>query len=379
GIGVFGSDAVESGIPADVWRFYIYYNRPEKNDTTFTWTDFKEKVNGELLGNFSNLVNRSLTFIDKFYEGKVPAGKPDPEFQEIVRKYCTEIRELLDAVELRSAFYKIFELSSIGNKRFQDGQPWKMRTEAPEQAASLLHELTYLIRDLAIMLAPYLPATSEKVLGFLGIEKADWSALGTQTGILSMKKPELLFQKLEDDQIEVLRQKFSGSQKERKAAVADEFRAKVDLRVAKITGITRHPGADKLYVEQIDLGTETRQIVSGLVPYYREEELLGKNVIVVANLKAAKLRGEESRGMLLAADDGNTVEVIFAPDASPGDRVVFVDEVASDYPVATEIEIGSFFEIPLIVKDKSVTCEGKVVAAAGKPLATDRVISGKVG
>ena len=152
-----------------------------------------------------------------------------------------------------------------------------------------------------------------------------------------MQKPELLFARLEDKEIEELRVRFSGTQKERRgrcraaaggcrapspAEIAARFRATVDLRAAKIVEVKRHPDAEKLYIETVDLGTEQRTIVSGLVPHYKEEELLGHTVVLVANLKPALLRGVESQGMLLAASEGKTVEVLFVDHAQPGDRVV---------------------------------------------------------
>jgi methionyl-tRNA synthetase len=116
GVGVFGSDAMDTGIPADVWRFYIFYNRPEKSDAVFTWADFQEKVNGELIGNMGNLVNRTLSFITRYYDGKMPAGLSDPVLWETVTNYENVIAEKLERAELRDAFRDIFELSSYANK-----------------------------------------------------------------------------------------------------------------------------------------------------------------------------------------------------------------------------------------------------------------------
>ena len=332
GIGVFGTDARETGIPADVWRFYVYYNRPETSDALFTWKDFQEKVNAELIGNLGNLVNRTLQFVSRFYGGTLPAGTPDEAFWGDVKKMEGEIAGLLEKVELRDAFRRMFALSSLGNKRFQDGQPWKGVKETPEATASLIWNLVYLVRDLAILASPYIPATSERIAGMLGIRTLSWPDLATQAGIEKIERPEILFARLEDPQIEELRLRFSGTQKERAAAdaavetarvptpaeIAERFRQKVDLRAAKIVEIKRHPDAEKLYIETVDLGAEKRTIVSGLVPHYKEEELLGHTVVLVANLKPAMLRGVESQGMLLAAQEGKTVEVLFVDHAQPG-------------------------------------------------------------
>ena len=296
GIGVFGTDAIESGIPADIWRFYIFYNRPEKSDFTFTWTDFLEKVNGELIGNLGNLINRTLTFISKFYKGKLPQGTPDTAFWNEINKLETGIREKLDKAELRDAFRDAFLIADIANKRFQATEPWKARTENPEIAHSLLYDLTYVLRDLAIILYPYMPKAMETLAGFLGLSftgenKLTWENIGHLSGIDAVVNPGILFQKLDSDFIMALKEKYSGTQAERMedrnkqqqaVAPAQKFAETVDLRVAKIIAIEKHPKADKLYIETLDDGSGTpRTIVSGLVPYYTEEELLGNTLLLL--------------------------------------------------------------------------------------------------
>jgi methionyl-tRNA synthetase len=411
GVGVFGDDAMASGFPADMWRFYLFYNRPEKNDFNFTWNDFREKVSSELLGNFSNLVNRTLTFVRRFYGGTLPAGKVDPKFWAAVRECEKKIEAAFEAIELRQAFRLVFELSSLGNKRFQDAAPWRARTEAPEMAAALMNELTYLVRELAILVHPFLPATAARVLGFLGLGSPDWSLLGKTEGLGAVSQPELLFEKLDDKKIEELRIKCSGAAKapgeaasagmgpaaaatpagkkpDARQPAADPvglFREKFVLKVAKIVGIERHPQAEKLYIEKIDVGGgEVRQIVSGLVPYYKEEELNGKHVVIAANLKPAKLRGAESRGMLLAAEEGEVVEVIFAPHARPGDRVHLAGETPAtagelpgpaDLPIIT---VDTFLSVPFNVKDGVVRVKDVPLEVAGKTLGTHRVKNGSV-
>jgi methionyl-tRNA synthetase len=378
GVGVFGTDAVESGIPADVWRFYLYYNRPEKSDSTFTWKDFQEKVNGELIGNLANLVNRTLSFVSRFFQGGLPAGEPDPAFWKEVRAREAELGECLERVELREAFRRIFQLSSLGNKAFQDAEPWKLVKEDRERAGALLRDLVFLVKDLAILISPYLPQTAGRIFSFLGLSAQSWDRLGRLEGIDRVSRPELLFRRLEDDEIEGFRLKFSGQLADRQASgVRDRFRAQVDLRVAKITAVERHPKADKLYIETVDLGTETRQIVSGLVPYYREEELLGRNIVLVANLQPARLRGVESNGMLLAAQDDKTVEVLFVPRGEPGDRVL----LEADEPSAREaesIDIEQFLDIPITVSDHAVLVDGKPLTCRGEALRVEKVAAGEV-
>ena len=404
GIGVFGTDARDTGIPADVWRFYIFYNRPETSDTLFTWKDFQEKVNSELIGNLGNLVNRTLTFASRYYDGKVPDAPEDSVFLADVAAFHRRIRGHYERAELRDAFREVLALASYGNKAFQDGEPWKTRVSDPEKAAALLKNLVYLVRDLAVLSAPVIPATAGKIAGFLGIKIPGWNDLLKQQGISRVAAPEILFRKIEDTEIENLRSRFSGSQKERREKAMEEekaaeaaadagtagsaaaeaagpeerFAVKVRLQVAKITKIERHPGAEKLYIETIDTGDGERQIVSGLVPHYREEELLGKNIVLVSNLKPAKLRGVISNGMLLAADADGVVEVLFAPDAAPGSEVTLQ---GTEGPVreGAEITIDEFFSIPIGVRDGIVLVGETPLSAGGKPLSTGRVKNGRVG
>ncbi|OHD73756.1 MAG: methionine--tRNA ligase, partial [Spirochaetes bacterium RBG_13_68_11] len=408
GVGVFGTDARETGIPVDVWRFYIFYNRPERSDFDFTWKDFQEKTNAELIGNLANLVNRTLQFVQRFYDGRLPAGRPDAAFWGEVRAAEEKIGAHFERVELRDAFHAAFALSSIGNKRFQDGEPWKGVKERPEATADLIGNLVYLVRDLAVLVSPFLPGTADRIARMLGVDRLSWADLGRLEGIDAIGRPELLFSRLEDPQVAVLRERFSGTQKDRDAATAAKlevpstvvelatvelppaeaaakFRQTVDLRVAKIVGVVRHPKADRLYVETIDLGTERRQIVSGLVPYYREEDLLGRCIVLVANLKPAKLRGVESNGMLLAAQPDapegelpETVEVLFVDHAAPGDRVLLEGGDSSAAVPSQRIDVDTFFSMPIRVEDSTVRVGGIGLSCAGRIVSTAKVVKGRV-
>lgn len=423
GIGVFGTDAVESGIPADVWRFYMFYNRPERSDTLFTWKDFQEKVNSELIGNLGNLVNRTLTFVARYYDGSIPEGTSDETFWQEVRTRESKITELLDWAELRDAFKEMFSLSSVANKAFQDGEPWKMRTENPEKAASLIRDLCYVIRDLMIMVHPYIPQYAEQVAGFFGktIGKGkdlDWTLLGSLNGLSKVIKPEIIFRPLDDAQTAAYRERYAGSQKERSerdanknkkdtkmadestvktpaapeaakeekpARPADEiFNTKIALKVAVITSVEKHPEADKLYVEHIDDGSgEDRVICSGLVPYFTADELMGKHVVIADNLKPRKMRGIESRGMLLAAeckaaDGSDIVEVLDCPWAAAGTPVI-LDGADPAFVKPEKIDADTFFAAPIAAVNSVVTINGKTLLAAGQPVKTAKVVNGEVG
>ena len=418
GIGVFGNDVQNTGIPADVWRFYIFYNRPETSDYVFTWKDFQEKVNKELIGNLANLVNRTLTFLNRFFDGKVPEideSRPTTrEFWAEVNRRRTEIDAKLEWAELRDGIRGIFDLAGYGNKVFQESEPWKLKDSDPEAAAQVLGNLAYLVRDLGILVRPYLPQTSDRIASFLGLKPGDWTDLGRLAGLGTIGKPEILFAQLDDKLIAELRDRFSGTQKERaekdlaakqagqeksgnkkkkkpheiiaeedaELSLAQRFAKRVDLRVAKILKVEQHPEADKLYIETLDDGSgEERIIVSGLVPHYAANELAGKHIVLVNNLKAAKLRGTLSRGMLLAAskkEDGQEiVEVIEAPWAAPGTRIQ-VSGHETDTEKA-EIDIDTFFDIPIRTVAGKVQVGDADLLVDGRPLSTARATDSPVG
>lgn len=424
GVGVFGSDAKESGIPSDAWRFYIFYNRPEKSDTQFTWKDFQEKLNSELIGNLGNLVNRTLTFVQRYYDGVIPQGKKDDSLWEKITEAEKKVTDLLEWAELKDAFHGIFAISSIANKAFQDGEPWKTRTTEPDKAADLLWNLCYIIKDLMIMIHPYMPKYSEKVLSFFGktvingrIGKPSaegslsWIHLGVTEGLSSVSGNEIVFTPMDNPAMESYRAKYAGSQQERKDAekaqikekkmedkkeenkIVEEkkpvdqiavFNEKIALKIAKIMKVEKHPEADKLYIETLDDGSgEERIILSGLVPYCTEEELLGKSVIIADNLKPRKMRGIESRGMLLAADytdnEGKDhVEVLNCPWAEPGTPVVLEGQSASAKK-ADSIDADTFFSVEITVNNKVVNINGIPLTADGKVITTSITENGQVG
>jgi len=417
GVGVFGTDAQDTGIPADVWRFYIFYNRPETSDFMFTWDDFQEKVNGELIGNLSNLVNRATSFISKYFRSEVASAdevsariaavngageeiETWEAFWKEVERQEDQITEHLENAELRDAFRKTFMLSSYGNRVFQQAEPWKTRKSDPEGTKALLHHLIYLVRDLAILISPYIPDTGKRIAELIGAEGTDWSDLRRRSGIGTIERPKILFSQLEDDFVASLRERFSGTQAERKdreaagqaapaQPVEERFRDLVDLRAARIVEVERHPKADKLYLEKIDDGSgEERQIVSGLVQHYGAAELEGKTIVLVNNLKPAKLRGVKSQGMLLAAEGEyngeEIVDVLFLPDSvAPGSRVVAEgyepDTEASTAEGSKQIDVDTFFSIPLTVEGGTVKVGSAPLRAEDGVVTAPRVIRGTVG
>ena len=455
GIGVFGSDAKDSGIPADMWRFYIFYNRPEKNDALFTWKDFQERVNSELVGNLCNLINRTLTFVSRYYDGVIPQRDGMASAREDVRavteglraaaKYSIEkITALLEEAELRDAFHELFALSSVANKAFQDGEPWKNREADPEKAEALLFELCYLIKDLLILMHPYMPEYADAVASFLGIKiwsgnvfdwehpvqprpenVLAWDNLLERRGLERVQKPAIIFKTLENDAIAAYRERYAGSQKERAAQAGKQAAGKqaggeqggkkqqnagsknekqkakpewadvppeklftdyISLKTAKIISVEKHPDADKLFVETIDDGSESgRVILSGLAPYFAPEELVGADIILAENLKPRKMRGIESKGMLLAshytdADGTERVELVGMPGAAAGTPVTLEGAEATTPPVQKPqaIDAELFFAVPFTVEDFRVCAAGKQLLVNGKPLVMKHVKSGTV-
>lgn len=404
-VGVFGLDCEKTGIPADMWRFYLFYNRPEKGDYNFMWDDFEKKINGELVGNLSNLINRTLVFISKYMDGEVPTTGLDSGFISEIRKREEHITHLMDKVKEKDALHVILELSDEGNKYFQDNEPWKTVKTDMKACKKTLGTLAMLVRDLAIMIMPYMPSSGEKILSFLGEENQNWSSLGRtlnkDTKVLNLSH---VFDRLDHNLIERLKMQFAeknnneGEEDHKKGkqnggemianeneAVKDTFRRRVTLKVAKITNIERHSGGDKLYILTLDAAEDApRTIVSSIVPFYKEEELLGHNIIVVQNLKPANFRGVKSSGMLLAASDKNdenheTCEVLFADDIPEGTNL-YPEGIAPESAPDCYIKAEHFFELPLYTKNGVLCIDNvEIKTTDGKTVSAHKYINDVVG
>jgi methionyl-tRNA synthetase len=371
-LGVFGDDAEKTGVPADVWRYYLMTNRPEKTDTEFSWADFQTKLNNEIVANPGNLVNRTITFVNKFYSGKVPDGvlnDADKKFIEELKVIKEKITELLEKVELKEALKEILHYSKTGNQYFQENEPWKKFKDTPERAAASLYVLTNVVKDLSILLEPYMPKAAESICKQLKIEKKKWADICE----LSIKpgheigQPEILFKKLENEELAKLKEEFAGKKQE------DDF-SKVDLRVANIKEVKEHPEAEKLYILQVDVGElGTRQIVAGLRKWYKKEELLGRNIVLVSNLKPAVLRGQQSNGMLLAADDKKTVKLLECPKSKPGEKV-FAENITP--APKKEIDYDEFMKAVMKVKKGRVYHNGHKLKSQTEDITVKEVEDG---
>lgn len=420
GVGVFGTDAIETGIPADAWRFYIFYNRPEKQDFQFTWKDFMEKLNSELIGNLGNLVNRTLLFVNKYYDNKVPQSEIDEELWTKVKELEKKATDYLEWAELKDAFRTMFEISDICNKKFQAAEPWKTRTTDPEAAQKLIYNLCYVIKDLMIMMNPYMPQYTQKIMSYFGktiqeskvgmetLKGYTWNDLGVNGELTTVSPTEVYFKPLDQKTMLAFREKFGGNQKERNESAdkksaekkvkksekkepvvlpvekqAEFFNQNIELTVAKIVDVKPNPEGEKLYIETLDDGSSVPRVIqSGLRMFLKEEELLGKHIIVVSNLAPRTMRGVESRGMLLAGhyNDENgkeCVEVLDVSWAKPGTKIVLE---GSDVNTIKKSEISGddFFAVSINSVNGIVQIAGKKLLADGKEITTSKALNSDI-
>ena len=372
--GVFGSDVAKSGIQIDLWRFYLLFNRPEKQDTSFVWTDFFEKVNSEFIDNVGNLIHRSLTYCLKNFEGKCPDVEYSNEhktFIEDVKKQTIESEEAFEKVKMRDALRSILAISRSGNKFFQDQEPWvKIKTDKNEVAGTVA-VLVHLVKDLAILLEPFMPQTSSRIFSFLNIPILTWKDLSNYEMLAGneLSEPEILFSKLDPKLCEDFKRKFGS--------VDDDPWRKAVLKVGKIISVEPHPEADHLYIEKIDCGEgQERTVVSALVKYYEKEDILGKSVLTVCNLPKAEFAGVVSEAMILCAIKKKKCEIVEIEDAQPGDRVLRGDE--EEAAIGTEIEFENFKKINLRTKEGLVNCDEVPLLVNGKEIKTKTVLNSKI-
>ncbi len=379
-IGVFGSDVMESDVPIDLWRFYLLFNRPEKSDSNFAWDTFLEDINSNFIDNIGNLLNRVLVFFQKHFNGKVDDvsfSEHQQAFLNQVKREGQKITSMLDEVKLKEALKAILGLGKAGNKFFQDEEPWATVKTDKEITKASLTVLIYLVRDLGIMLSPYMPDTSAKILGMLGEDDPEFNKLGDWSNFAGrqLAKSELLFSKLQKKKIDQYREQFSGKRAEKPDPTAAW--SAIQLKVGEIKTVSQHPSADLLYVEEIDCGEERpRTIVSGLVKHCTVEDLLGKKVLIVTNLAPADLRGVTSEGMLLTAEKKKKLEVIEIENAKPGTEVLMEGEnKASAYD---EITIDQFTRAGLKIEGFSMKVGDRQLLIGDQPITTQKVENGKV-
>ncbi|GAB6950746.1 methionine--tRNA ligase [Hoylesella timonensis 4401737 = DSM 22865 = JCM 15640] len=326
----------------DVLRYVLTANAPETKDNNFTWKDFQEHNNSELVGIYGNFVNRALQLTKKYFEGVVPACGElldiDKQTLEEFKDVKQKVEALLDAFRFRDAQKEAMNLARIGNKYITECEPWKVWKTNPERVKTILYVSLQLVANLAIAFEPFLPFSSKKLRQLINMDTFDWSQLGS-TDLLKanhhLAEPELLFEKIEDETIEIQLKKLEETKKANEAAnyVAKPIKPtidfsdfeKLDIRVGHIKHCERVKKANKLLKFTIDDGTGTdRTIVSGIAKFYDPEALIGKDVCFIANLAPRKLMGIESQGMILSAEDfgGSLSVTTIEHPVKPGSQVM---------------------------------------------------------
>ena len=328
------------GQMADALRYYLTQIAPETKDSEFMWKGFQDAINSELVSVYGNFINRSLVLMHKLCGGKVPpyhAGIEDSEdasVKEAIAATAKKVGELIEGYRFREALFEVIALARIGNGYMQKKEPWivaKQLAENPaaqQQIDNCLHLCLQLTANLAILAQPFLPFTAKKICHLLKVvdKILDWENAGSLKLLsvgYTLRAPELLFRKIEDEEIAAQIQKLNDAAQTKKMETAntpitststiatvkpeivfDDF-AKIDLRVGTIVAASKVEKADKLLQLSVDLGFETRTIVSGIAQHFEPEAIVGKQVTVVVNLAPRKMRGIESNGMILMAEDAN--------------------------------------------------------------------------
>ena len=323
----------------DILRYTLTANAPETKDNDFTWKDFQIKNNSELVAIFGNFVNRAVVLTHKYFEGKVPErGELQPSDNEVIKSVKVtpqRIANSLDQFKFRDALFRLMELARTGNKYLADTEPWKLIKEDRGRVGTILNIAIQISANLSVLCEPFLPFTAEKLTSILAIKKSTWDKAGSVDLIASdhqLNKTVLLFEKMEDKEVaaqvnKLLKTKKMNEQEGRLSdlpAMKEEILfndfTKMDLRVGEIKTAEKLEKSDKLLKFSVDIGLETRTILSGVAKHFTPQAMIGKKVIVVANLAPRRIMGVESQGMLLFAEnrDGKLIAVSTDDDAQNG-------------------------------------------------------------
>ena len=322
---IFGVDAV---------RYYVLHEIPYDNDGSITWDLLVERINSDLANILGNLVNRTIAMTNKYFDGIVTnpgvSESVDDELKEIALAMPKKVQAYMDEFKASKALDEIFVLLRRTNKYIDDTMPWALAKDESkkDRLATVLYNLIEAIRFAAIALEPYMPSTSTKILDQINTDQRNFLDLNTfglyQEGTKVTEKPQQLFARLDpkevEKKVEALYPQKEEKQEDDNQITIDDF-AKIELVVGTVEKCEKHPDADKLLVSQINIGKETRQIVSGIADFYTPEDMIGKKVIVVSNLKPAKLRGVESQGMILAGSKKKMLELVSVENLPNGTKI----------------------------------------------------------
>jgi len=350
----------------DPVRYYISINMPENKDTNWMWDDFVSKNNDELVGAYGNFIHRVITFTHKNF-GKIPnQGKLDDLDKKALKKIeetLNEVDKSLENCNFKKGLRAAMNLAKYGNFYFDQKQPWTLVKNDKEYCGTVLHICLKIVNALAVMMAPYLPFSSEKIWNILGhdgsIHKAKWNQAIEELKVeTSLEKPQPLFKKLDINEFIEEEDPFS----------------KLDLRVAKVIGVKDHPNADTLYMLHLDLGTlGKRVIIAGMKPHYSKEEITGKKIIIVSNLKPANIRGLKSNGMLLAAEDNKgTCSLLDPGEANPGSEVKIEGVLKKPENI---LEFEDFKKVNMkIGEEQKAVYNGKILKVDKWEVKSDKIV-----
>ena len=314
----------------DVLRYALCANAPETKDNDFTWKDFQARNNNELVAILGNFVNRTLVLTNNYYEGEVPqrgeCDQNDNNTLKEIGKLKENIEAALETFKFREALKEAMNLARLGNKYLADAEPWKVIKTDPERVKTIMNISLQITANLTVLFEPFLPFSMEKLRGWINLGSHHWSQAGNTDLLVpghKINKPGLLFDKIEDPEISRQIEKLLSTKKANEAATAktapakdpvtfDEF-SRMDIRTATILEAEKVPKTTKLLKLKIDTGLDIRTIVSGIAEHYEPEKIIGKQISIIANLEPRKIKGIESQGMILMAEDKDGKLVMITP------------------------------------------------------------------
>jgi len=323
----------------DVLRYSLCASAPETKDNDFTWKEFQARNNNELVAILGNFINRTLVLTNNYYEGKVPErGKKTPD-DEMVLNEIIQIRKnvetSLDTYRFREALREAMNLARLGNKYLAEAEPWKIIKTDPERVKTIINIALQVTANLTVILEPFLPFSMKKLRSWLNLTGLKWSDAGRNDLLLPgdyISKPELLFEKIGDDEIARQFDRLMSTKKINKSSemktipakesVSFEDFTKIDMRTATVLEAEKVPNTDKLLKLKIDTGIDIRTIVAGIAEYFDPQDMVGKQISIVANLESRKIKGIESKGMILMAEDTEGKLVLVSPLANIGNGSV---------------------------------------------------------
>tara|TARA_Y100000994_G_scaffold34643_1_gene24957 strand:+ start:10253 stop:12265 length:2013 start_codon:yes stop_codon:yes gene_type:complete len=309
----------------DELRYCLITNLPENKDSDFSWKDFQNKNNNELVAILGNYINRVFVLCDKFFDKKVPKLSEkdiDKEIFQELNVLKLKIESSIQKFKFREAMSFVIDVARLGNKYLTDTEPWKIFKDNPERVKDIIYNSVQIVANISILCEPFLPFTSNKIKGHLNVSDLNWNNIGSEIlnfdHVISGKAH--IFSKIEDQTIEdqikklKLNNEKNNIMPQKNTIEFDDF-TKVDIRIGKVIEAENVPKSDKLLKLKVDTGLDQRTILSGISKYYSTEEILNKKVMVLINLKPRKMMGYESQGMLLLADDGDGNLSLMQPDS----------------------------------------------------------------